>query len=65
MKARAKHDVFILMEDGRYSDFRKGNEYRCLLRGNGVILIDEKHMGFSCDMEQFAEDFVLLDSENG
>lgn len=62
MKARAKHDVSVLMEDDRFSDFRQGKEYRCILRGNGVILIDENHMGFSCDMEQFAEDFVLLEN---
>lgn len=60
MKARAKNDVRVLMEDGRYSNFIKGNEYRCMLRGEGVILIDEDKMGYSTDMEHFEEDFELL-----
>ena len=33
MKVIAKNDVRILMEDGRYSKFIKGNEYRCMLKG--------------------------------
>lgn len=60
MKAKAKTDVKVLMEDGRYSNFIKGNEYRCMLRGEGVILIDEDKMGYSTDMEHFEEDFELL-----
>ena len=57
MKARAKNDVRVLMEDGRYSNFIKGNEYRCILKGECVILIDEDKMGYSSDMEHFEEDF--------
>ena len=60
MKAKAKTDVKVLMEDGRYSNFIKGSEYRCMLRGEGVILIDEDKMGYSTDMEHFEEDFELL-----
>ncbi len=61
MKARAKHDVKILMEDGRFSDFREGNEYRCMLRGGDtVILIDEQKTGFTCDMKSFEEDFEMM-----
>lgn len=30
MKARAKHDIKVLMEDNRFSNFLKGNEYRCM-----------------------------------
>lgn len=62
MKARAKHNVKILMEDGRFSYFREGNEYRCMLRGNNtIILIDEQRTGFICDMESFGEDFELIE----
>ena len=61
MKAKAKHDVKVLMEDGRFSDFREGNEYRCMMRGNDtIILIDEQRCGFTCDMESFKEDFELM-----
>lgn len=60
MKAIAKNDVKVLMEDGRYSNFIKGSEYRCMLRGEGVILIDEDKMGFSTDMNTFEEDFKLV-----
>ena len=61
MKAMAKHDVKVLMEDGRFSDFREGKTYRCMLRGNGAILIDENKTGFSCeDMETFEADFELI-----
>jgi hypothetical protein len=61
MKVRAKNDVRILMEDGRYSNFIKGNEYRCMFREESVILIDEDRMGFSCDMKELEEDFELID----
>ena len=30
MKAKAKHDVKVLMEDNRFSNFKEGNEYRCM-----------------------------------
>ena len=61
MKAIAKHDVKVLMKDGRFSDFREGEKYRCMLRGNGAILIDENKTGFLCeDMETFEADFELI-----
>lgn len=62
MKAIAKNDVRVLMEDGRYSNFTKGKEYRCMLRGEGAILIDEDKMGYSTYMEHFEEDFELVRS---
>lgn len=60
MKAIAKNDVRVLMEDGRYSNFIKGNEYRCMLKGGGAVLIDEDKMGYSTDMETFEEDFEII-----
>lgn len=61
MKARAKHDVRILMEDVRFSNFKQGKEYKCMLKGNSVILVDENRMGFLCDtMEDFRYDFELV-----
>lgn len=41
MKAKAKHDVKVLMEDNRFSNFLKGKEYRCMNHGDNMILIDE------------------------
>ena len=60
MKARAKQDVKVLMEDNRFSDFRKGNEYRCMYIGENIILIDEQHMGYKTDIETFNEDFEMV-----
>lgn len=61
MKARAKQDVKVLMEDDRFSDFRKGKEYRCAYIGEDIILIDEQHMGYKTDMETFNEDFEIVE----
>lgn len=63
MKAIAKNDVRVLMEDGRFSKFIEGNIYRCMLRGDGVVLIDENKTGFTCDMDSFKSDFILLNDE--
>lgn len=60
MKARAKHDVKVLMEDDRFSDFQKGNEYRCMYIGENIILIDEQHKGYKTDMGTFNEDFEMV-----
>lgn len=60
MKARAKQDVKVLMEDNRFSDFRKGNEYRCMYIGENIILIDEQRMGYKTDIETFNEDFEMV-----
>ena len=60
MKARAKQDVKVFMEDNRFSDFRKGNEYRCMFIGVNIILIDEQHMGYKTDIETFNEDFEMV-----
>lgn len=63
MKAKAKNDVRVLMEDGRYSNFIKGNEYRCILRGSGgeqAVLIDEDKNGYATDINHFNEDFELI-----
>ena len=60
MKARAKQDVKVLMEDNRFSDFRKGSEYRCMYIGENIILIDEQHMGYKTDIKTFSEDFEMV-----
>lgn len=60
MKARAKQDVKVLMEDNRFSDFRKGNEYRCMYIGENIVLIDEQRMGYKTDIETFNEDFEMV-----
>lgn len=48
------------MEDGRFSSFLKGHEYRMMYRGDDVILVDEDKCGYICDKNQFAEDFEQL-----
>lgn len=61
MKAKAKHDVKVLMVDNRFSNFIAGNEYQCMLKGNGIILMDENKTGFKCDtMTDFENDFELI-----
>ena len=61
MKAKAKHDVKVLMEDNRFSNFKEGNEYRCMMRGDeNMILIDEDKCGYVTDMKTFNEDFDLF-----
>lgn len=60
MKAKAKHDIKVLMEDNRFSNFKEGNEYRCMMRGENMILIDENKCGYTTDMETFNEDFDLI-----
>lgn len=57
IKAVAKQDTRILMKDGQFSDFRKGNTYRCLWIGNKAVLIDENKTGFACDKPVFEEHF--------
>ena len=47
MKAKAKHDVKVLMEDNRFSNFLKGKEYRCMNHGDNMILIDENKCGYT------------------
>lgn len=60
MKAIAKHDVRILMEGNRFSNFIAGHEYRCMIRGTDIILIDEDKYGFITDKKSFYEDFQLV-----
>ena len=48
MKAKAKHDVKVLMEDNRFSNFLKGKEYRCM------------KCGYKTDMKSFDEDFEIV-----
>lgn len=60
MKATAKHDVKVLMEDNRFSNFKEGNAYRCVMRGENVILIDEDKCGYITDMKTFDKDFNLI-----
>ena len=61
-KAKAKNNIRILMEDGRYSNFIKGNEYRFMLKNGGVYLIDEDKMGFFTDMKNFEDEFELVEN---
>lgn len=37
MKATAKHDVKVLIEDNRFSSFKEGKEYRCMMRGENIV----------------------------
>lgn len=60
MKARAKHDVKVLIEDNRFSNFLKGNEYRCIKHGEDMVLIDENKRGYRTDMKSFDEDFEIM-----
>lgn len=60
MKATAKHDVKVLMEDNRFSNFKEGNSYRCMMRGENVILIGEDKCGYITDMKTFDKDFNLI-----
>lgn len=61
MKAKARHNINILMEDGRFSDFNKAKEYRCMFKGESVILIDEQRTGVIYDdRESFNKDFELI-----
>ena len=60
MKVKAKRDVEILMEDGRFSDFREGKIYRCEKLHGGFVLIDEQRNGFYCDAESLEEDFEIV-----
>ena len=62
MKALAKNDVKVLMEDGRFSDFRKGNEYKFVFRNDDqVVLMDENRTGYICDRKEFKEDFEICE----
>lgn len=60
MKAKAKHDVKVLMEDNRFSNFKEENEYRCMMCGKNMILIDEDKCEYTTDMETFNKDFDLI-----
>lgn len=60
MKAKAKHDVKVLMEDNRFSNFLKGKEYRCMNHGDNMILIDENKYRYKTDMKSFDEDFEIV-----
>lgn len=60
MIAKAKHDVKVLMEDNRFSNFKEGKEYRCMMHGKNMILIDEDKCGYTTNMETFNEDFDLI-----
>ena len=60
MLAKAKKDINVLMEDGHFSDFKKGIEYRFIFRNdNEVVLIDGSKMGYIYNREEFDEDFVI------
>ena len=46
---KAKDDIKVLMEDGRFSNFIKGHTYRCMFKGEDVYIIDEDKYGFQTD----------------
>ena len=60
MEAKAKHDVKVLFKDNRFRNFIEGNEYRCMMRGENMILLDENKYGYTTDMKTFNEDFDLI-----
>lgn len=60
MKAKAKHNVKVLMEDNHFSNFKEGNEYRCIGHNGDMILIDENKCGYRTDMKSFNEDFEIV-----
>ena len=53
----AKNDVRILRVDNCFTNFKKGNSYRCVIRQNDAVLMDEDKNGFLCDMELFQDNF--------
>lgn len=59
-KAKAKRNVRIMRTDKQFTNFIKGNEYRCMFRINDVVLIDEDRNGFICDIDTFDEEFELV-----
>lgn len=62
MKALAKEDIKVLMEDGHFSDFRKGNVYKFIFRNdNEVILMDENKTGYICNRKEFDNDFEICE----
>lgn len=50
---KAKDDIKVLMEDGRFSNFIKGHTYRCMFKGEDVYIIDEDKYGFQTDLDIF------------
>lgn len=59
-KAKAKRDVRIMRTDRKFTNFIKGNEYRCMFRTDDIVLIDEDRNGFICDIDTFDEEFELV-----
>ena len=59
-KAKAKRNVQIMREDRKFTNFIKGNEYRCIFRKDDIVLIDEDRNGFICDINTFDEEFELV-----
>lgn len=61
--AVAKRDIQVLMEDGRFSDFKEGRPYHFVNRQDGsVVLMDEKKCGYICDTaEEFNQDFKVVE----
>lgn len=63
MRAKAKHDVKVLMLDKTFSDFIEGHEYNCIEHNGDMILIDENKRGYRTNMEEFNENFDLIREE--
>lgn len=60
---KAKDDIKVLMEDGRFSNFIKGHTYRCMFKGEDVYVIDEDKYGFQTDLDIFHENFQVISNE--
>lgn len=60
---KAKDDIKVLMEDGRFSNFIKGHTYRCMFKGEDVYIIDEDKYGFQTDLDIFHENFQVISNE--
>lgn len=59
-KAVAKHNVKVLMECGRFSNFIKGHSYRCMIKGNDVFLTYEDKYGYQTDLSDLHDDFEIV-----
>lgn len=63
MRAKAKHDVKVLMLDKTFSDFIEGHEYRGIEHNGNIVLIDENKRGYRTNIENFNENFDLIREE--
>ena len=59
-KAVAKHNLNVLMEGVRFSNFIKGHSYRFMIKVNDVFLTDEDKYGYQTDLSDFYDDFEIV-----